>query len=64
MRIALAQLLPAWDDPAANLAAVNEAARRAADAGAELGAGQRAQRGGAHQRAVAAMVGAPTTRSP
>lgn len=36
MRIALAQLLPAWDDPAANLAAVNEAARRAADAGAEL----------------------------
>ncbi len=36
VRIALAQLLPAWDDPAANLGAIDEAARRGADAGAEL----------------------------
>ena len=36
MRIALAQLLPAWDDPAANLAAVDECAERAAESGVDL----------------------------
>ncbi len=36
MRLALAQLLPAWEDPGANLDAVDEAAARAADAGADL----------------------------
>jgi omega-amidase len=36
VRIALAQLLPAWEDPVANLAAVDETAERAADAGADL----------------------------
>lgn len=36
MRVALAQLLPSWDDPGANLGAVDEAARQGAEAGAEL----------------------------
>ncbi|MEN6341957.1 MAG: carbon-nitrogen hydrolase family protein [Methanospirillum sp.] len=36
VRIALAQLLPAWEDPGANLAAIDGAAERAADAGADL----------------------------
>ena len=36
MRLALAQLLPAWDDPRQNLVAVDDRARRAAEAGAEL----------------------------
>jgi len=36
VRLALAQLLPAWEDPGANLAAVDAWAARAADAGADL----------------------------
>lgn len=36
VRVALAQLLPAWEDPGANLGAVDDAAERAADAGADL----------------------------
>ncbi len=36
MRLALAQILPVWDDPGANLTAVDEAAERGADAGADL----------------------------
>jgi len=36
VRLALAQLLPAWEDPGTNLGAVDEAAERAADAGADL----------------------------
>jgi omega-amidase len=36
VRLALAQLLPAWEDPGANLAAVDGAAARAAEAGADL----------------------------
>lgn len=34
--IALAQLLPAWDEPEANLATIDDCARRAAAAGADL----------------------------
>ena len=36
MRIALAQFLPAWDDPHTNLRAVDEAAGNSADEGAAL----------------------------
>jgi len=36
VRIALAQLLPTWENPGANLAAVDRAAERAADSGADL----------------------------
>ena len=36
VRVALAQLLPAWEDPGANLRTVDETAKRAADAGADL----------------------------
>lgn len=36
VRIALAQLLPAWEDPGANLAGVDGVAGRAAEAGADL----------------------------
>ena len=36
VRIALAQFLPAWDDPCANFGAIDDAAQQGADAGAEL----------------------------
>jgi omega-amidase len=36
VRLALAQLLPAWEDPGANLETVDASAERAAEAGADL----------------------------